>query len=184
VPGRYQWGALATCRCRSVLKSTHRLLETASILHMHHSSLDVWMCIELLEQTWTAGDSRPSLCAGLMMCDLSGAHVVRFLLSEALRPLLSELYFWTHGSESSPGMCPSLLRERPYRRLFDCGSPADAPKPWLVPLSSLRLNLPSFLLPMHDVILTTGIQMRFLASLPQCSFTISMLRYPSARCSV
>lgn len=93
-----------------------------------------------------------------------------------MRPLLDELFYWTHSAEGSTGSCLSLLCKRPHRRLFQTARTSSVTaKPWRLPLTGLHLQLPDFLLPLHDVVLTTGVQMRFLASLPQCKFTMGLL---------
>eukprot|EP00892_Ulva_mutabilis_P007503 jgi/Ulvmu1/5124/UM021_0141.1 len=112
----------------------------------------------------------------LATCSPVHTHMCRFLLGEALRPLLDELFCWTHSAEGDPDSCLSLLCERSYRGLSQpvCTS-GDKAKPWRIPLPGLHLELPDFLVPLHDVVLTTGIQMRFLASLPQCRHTMRLL---------
>lgn len=99
-----------------------------------------------------------------------------------MRPLLEEVFCWTHSVEGRASTCLSLLRDRPYRRLFKDSSPTSVrQKPWRSPLTGLRLELPDFLVPLHDIILTAGVQTRFLASLPQCRFTVQLLTHSALR---
>lgn len=93
-----------------------------------------------------------------------------------MRPLLDQVFCWTHSAEDHTNTCLSIFRDRPCRRFFNTTSPSSIEeKPWRLPLTGLRLELPGFMAPLHDIILTTGVQIRFLASLSQCQFIVPLV---------
>lgn len=116
------------------------------------------------------------LYAVLATCSPAHTHMCRFLLGETMRPLLDELFHWTHSAEGKASSSLSMLCKQPYRhRTKPCRGSDDNSKTGQLPFTDLHLELPEFLMPLHDTVLTTGIQMRFMASLLQCKFTMQLL---------
>ena len=99
----------------------------------------------------------------------------RFLLTECMRPLLSQLFHWTHSAEGACNTCLFTHAHSPAGLSFGRSGAGGTTGLEQWPAHSMKLQLPRFLSYMHDVILLTGLQMRYLARLKQCTHTMPVL---------
>lgn len=118
-------------------------------------------------------------CAALAICTSTNAHLCRFLMTECLQPLLSQLYHWTHSADGTCTTCLSMLIRSPTSAGLNFNRPGAGMEQW--PAQITQLQLPRFFSSMHDVILLTGLQMRYLSSLQQCTKTVPVLACSAQR---
>ena len=107
----------------------------------------------------------------------------RFLLTECMRPLLSQLFHWTHSADGTCGTTLSMLMHAhsPAGLNFGRSGASDSTGLQEWPAHSIKLKLPRFLSHMHDAILLTGLQMRYLAKLKQCAHAMPVLTSSALR---
>jgi hypothetical protein len=113
----------------------------------------------------------------MAVCTPTNAHMCRFLLSECMRPLLSQLLHWTHSADGTANTCLSMFLDARSPHRLDIhqavGKDSNGMAHW--PMHNIHLPLPTFLRSMHDVIFVTGLQMRYLAGLQPCVHTVQVL---------